>query len=618
MMSVSSPKQESGYLPIASYGVIGDLNTVALVGLNGSIDFMCFPDFDSPSIFAALLDKDNGGSYSICPSGGDFESKQLYLPETNILLTRFLSNEGIGEITDFMPVQALDRGNELIRHVATVKGTITYQLACRPRFNYASSACKVSKESDHEVVFSCEDLDLKVRLKSTIEFSVNADDCTAEFTLRAGESADFMLLLVDRFIPERKDLAAYVTRSLKENINYWKSWVEQGKYKGRWSEIVNRSALVLKLMTSYKYGSLLAAPTFSLPEEIGGERNWDYRFTWVRDASFTVYCLQQLGYAKEARNFIDWVEQKCFDIKKQRHLQIMYRLDGSKHIEETILTELEGYKKSRPVRIGNAAYKQIQLDIYGELMDAVYLYDKEGGPISYELWQNLSSQINWLARNWKKKDDGIWEVRGGKKNFIYSRLMSWVAFDRAVKIGENRSYPLPGEWKEQRDEIFKTIHKDFWDDDLEAFVQYNDSKTLDASALMMPLVGFIGPKDPKWLSTLARIEERLVDDFLVYRYRAKSGLDGLKGQEGTFSMCTFWLIECLSMSGQLEKARLYFEKMLGYANHLGLYAEQLGFNGEQLGNFPQAFTHLGLISAAINLDKQLNDSRNMQTDAKYL
>ncbi|HEY9001269.1 MAG TPA: glycoside hydrolase family 15 protein [Mucilaginibacter sp.] len=598
------------YLPIENYGVIGDLNTVALVGINGSIDFMCFPDFDSPSLFASLLDRSKGGYYSICPKSGNFKSKQLYLPETNILLTRFLSEDGVGELTDLMPVQELNRGNELIRRITTVKGSITYHLCCKPRFNYAASAHKIEKVSGHELLFACDDLDLKIRLKSNIEIQINNEDCSAQFTLNAGETGDFILSHVGKFVPHKDDITDYIDSSLIENINYWKNWVEQSNYKGRWLGIVNRSALVLKLMTSYTYGSLLAAPTFSLPEQIGGVRNWDYRYTWIRDASFTVYCLLNLGYTKEAGNFIRWVKDKCLDVKKRGTLQIMYKLDGSKEINEIELTDFEGYKGSRPVRIGNAAYKQLQLDIYGELMDAVYLFDKHGDPISYEFWLDLTAQINWLSKNWKKKDDGIWEVRGGKRNFLYSRLMCWVAFDRALKIGENHSFPVPSNWLSLRDEIFISIHANFWNEEMQAFVQYDGADTVDASALMMPILGFIGPKDPKWLSTLKCIEERLVDDFLVYRYKSKKGIDGLAGPEGTFSMCTFWFIECLSASGQLDKARLYFEKMLGYANHLGLYSEQLGFSGEHLGNFPQAFTHLGLISAAISLNKQLNDDRN--------
>lgn len=602
------------YQPIENYGVVGDLNTVALVGLNGSVDFLCFPDFDSPSVFAALLDKDKGGFFSISPSRGKYKSKQLYIPETNVLLTRFLSEEGIGEITDFMPVQDLDRGNELIRRVTTVKGDITYTFTCAPRFNYGASAHQVKKNSSHEIVFSCKDIELKLVLKSDIDLSVKKTDCVFDFSLRAGETADFIFLYEGKFVPERKNLQEYVTESLRSNINYWKSWCESSTYSGRWKSIIIRSALVLKMLTSAKYGSLVAAPTFGLPEEIGGERNWDYRYTWIRDASFTVYCLLSLGYTREARNFIDWVEHKCFDVKERTVMQIMYKLDGHKKITEKKLTNFEGYKKSKPVRIGNAAFKQLQLDIYGELLDAVYLYDRHGEPISFDFWQNIASQIDWLSKNWAKKDDGIWEVRGGKRNFLYSRLMSWVAFDRAIKIAVNHSYPLPETWHQERDKVFHSIHHDFWSDKLQSFVQYAHADTVDAATLMMPIIGFIGPKDPKWLSTLKAIEERLVDDFLVYRYHDKLGIDGLSGHEGTFSMCTFWYIECLSLAGQLDKARLCFEKMLGYSNALGLYSEQLGFSGEHLGNYPQAFTHLGLISAAINLNERLNDSRNLEKD----
>jgi len=602
------------YAPIGDYGIIGDLNTIALIGLNGSIDFMCFPDFDSPSIFAALLDRKKGGSFRISPASENFKTKQLYLPETNILLTRFLSEEGIGEMTDFMPVQELNRGNELVRRVATIKGSVTYQLFCCPRFNYGRSKHIVHQKNACEIVFSCTEPELNIRLQGNRPITIDKTDAVATFTLNAGESADFILLHTDKYAPDSQNIDDWVSDSLKDNMHYWKNWTEQSTYHGRWRESIMRSALVLKLLTSFKQGSLVAAPTFSLPEEIGGGRNWDYRFTWIRDASFSVYCLLRLGYVKEAGHFIEWVEHKCFDLKRKTDLQIMYRMNGDKEIKETILKGFEGYRKSAPVRVGNAAYKQLQLDIYGELMDSVYLYDKEGEPVSYALWENLSAQVDWLAKNWKKEDDGIWEVRGGKKSFIYSRLMCWVAFDRAIKIANNHSYPINNDWLAQRDAIFTTIHKDFWNQELQSFVQFSGADVVDAATLMMPIVGFIAPSDPRWLSTLQLIEQRLVDDFLVYRYRDDNDVDGLKGEEGTFSMCTFWLIECLSMGGQLDKARLYFEKMLGYANHLGLYAEQLGFSGEHLGNFPQAFTHLGLISAAINLDKQLNSRGNTQND----
>jgi GH15 family glucan-1,4-alpha-glucosidase len=376
-------------------------------------------------------------------------------------------------------------------------------------------------------------------------------------------------------------------------------------------EVVNRSALVLKLLSSHQYGSIIAAPTFSIPESIGAKRNWDYRYTWIRDASFTVYTLLRLGYGKEAGNFINWVEKRCKDIKENTRLGIMYSINGERQVQEKVLDNFEGYKKSEPVRIGNDAYRQIQLDIYGELMDAVYLYNKYEEKISHDFWKDIEKQIDWLSKHWKEPDEGIWEVRGGKQTFLYSRLQCWVAFDRAIKLAQARSFPYNGDWRAQRDEIFNSIYNDFWDKDKQAFMQYPGSPTVDASALLMPLIRFISPKDPKWLSTLKCIENDLVSDSLVYRYRPElAAPDGFVSHEGTFTMCTFWYVECLSRSGQLEKARLIFEKMLGYANHLGLFAEQLGFRGEHLGNFPQAFSHLGLISAAYNLNKQLNNSRN--------
>ncbi len=600
------------YQPIENYGIIGDLNTIALVGLNGSIDFMCFPDFDSPTIFAALLDSERGGRFEIRPSFNEMKTKQLYLPDTNVLLTRFLSTEGVGEITDFMPVEELYSGKELIRRVTTVRGEVHFRMRCMPRFNYGRSAHKVEKLNETEILFTSTGADNTVlRLKSSVPLKLKEGDVVAEFTLTATQTADFLLEHVDKDHTGKRDFKAFISESLFQTVNYWKDWVVQSNYRGRWMEVVNRSALVLKLLTSYNYGSIVAAPTFSLPESIGAKRNWDYRYTWIRDASFTVYALIRLGYTREAGAFMNWVEKLCEDVKGQGRLGIMYALDGHRQLEEKMLEHFEGYKNSKPVRIGNNAYGQLQLDIYGELMDSVYLYNKFGAPISYNFWKDLVKQIDWLSDHWNQPDEGIWEVRGGKKNFLYSRLLCWVAFDRAIKIAEARSFPLNERWRRERDTIFKSIYNDFWNDEKKAFMQFPGSVTVDASSLLMPLIRFISPKDPMWLSTLKRIEDELVSDSLVYRYRPDlAAPDGLVSHEGTFSMCTFWYVECLSKSGQLQKARFYFEKMLGYANHLGLYAEQLGHQGEHLGNFPQAFTHLGLISAAYNLDKQLNDSRN--------
>jgi GH15 family glucan-1,4-alpha-glucosidase len=610
---VLAMKKKSQYQPIENYGIIGDLNTVALVGLNGSIDFMCFPDFDSPSVFAALLDDENGGFFSIAPESENVKNKQLYLPDTNVLLTRFLGIGGIVEITDFMPVETMEVGKELVRIVTCVHGEMKILMQCCPRFDYARKKHTISRVSDHEVAFADEQGQLKFRLLSTIPVEVDGTDAHVNFSLRTGEKASFMFEYIEENTSSNVDLEKFVEQGLFATISYWKDWVLQSSYQGRWTEVVNRSALVLKLMTSQKYGSIIAAPTFGLPEEIGGTRNWDYRYTWIRDASFTVYTLLKLGYRKEAREFIAWVEQRCNDIDDAGRLRLMYGIDGRKDLFEIVLDHLEGYRKSSPVRIGNGAYDQVQLDIYGELLDSVYLYDKHVDPIAYDFWCDIKKQVDWVCNNWNTEDQGIWEVRGGKRKFLYSRLLCWVALDRAVKIAESHSYPYDQKWRTERDTIFNSIHDEFWNDDIKAFVQYHGADTVDAATLLMPMVRFIGFKDPKWLSTLKRIEDELVSDSLVYRYRNNQKFDGLNGAEGTFSMCTFWYVECLSRAGQLSKARLYFEKMLGYANHLGLYAEMLGIQGEHLGNFPQAFTHLGLISAALALDFQFNDQRNKDT-----
>jgi GH15 family glucan-1,4-alpha-glucosidase len=600
------------YQPIENYAVIGDLTTVALVGLNGSIDFLCFPDFDSPTVFAALLDKDKGGHFSIFPVHENVRHKQLYLPDTNVLLTRFLAAEGVGEITDFMPIGENSAGNELIRTVACVRGSLTFVMECRPRFDYARSSHIAEQEKDNEIIFRCDsNQNTIIKLHASIPLQVSKGDAVVSFTLTIGEKATFVLEYVNGSSPHG-NLDELANKKLFETINYWKQWIGQSRYRGRWMEIVNRSALVLKLMTSRKYGSVVASPTFGLPEEIGGLRNWDYRYTWIRDASFTIYTLLKLGYKKEAREFMHWVEQQCKDIGEAGNLSLMYGIDGRKDLYEYELTHLSGYKNSAPVRIGNDAHKRVQLDIYGELLDAIYLYDKHAEPISYDFWNNITLQVNWIAKHWKSEDEGIWEVRGGKKEFLYSRMMCWVALDRAIKIAESHSYPINPKWREERDAIFYSIHDEFWNEELQSFVQYKGADTVDAATLLMPLIRFIGPTDPKWLSTLKCIEKRLVSDSLVYRYRVDEKLDGLKGGEGTFSMCTFWYVECLSKAGQLNKARLFFEKMLGYANHVGLYSEMLGVQGEHLGNFPQAFTHLGLITAALSLDHQFDDQRNKE------
>jgi GH15 family glucan-1,4-alpha-glucosidase len=596
------------YQPIEDYGIVGNMRTTALVGMNGSIDFFSCPDFDAPTAFAAILDDRKGGHFQIAPVLDDARHKQLYLPETNILLTRFLSSEGVAEVSDFMPV--VDHGDQpccIVRRAKTVRGEVHFRMICDPRFDYARTGHKV-RQRDGEVLFeSAGNHDLTLRLKTAVPVRLVNGAAHAEFTLKHGQTAAFILEQAGTTADTPSSAPDFVPSSFKSTANFWRNWSRRSLYRGRWRGMVQRSALTLKLLTSARHGSIVAAPTFGLPEELGGERNWDYRYTWIRDASFTLYGLIRLGYTDEAAAFMHWIEARCGELNPDGSLQIMYGIDGRHELTEHTLEHLSGYRNSSPVRIGNGAYGQLQLDIYGELLDSVYLYNKYGEPISFDLWRNLTRLINWVCDNWRKKDEGIWEVRGGRQEFLYSRLMCWVALDRGVRLSLKRSFPAPLErWLRTRDEIYMEIMQEFWDPKRQAFVQHKGSTTMDAANLLMPLVKFISPTDPRWLSTLKAIEEDLVDDSLVFRYRvAEAARDGLEGEEGTFSMCSFWYVECLARAGDLDKARFFFEKMLGYANHLGLYSEELGPRGEHMGNFPQAFTHLGLISAAYNLDRRL-------------
>ncbi len=596
------------YQPIENYGIIGDLHTVALVGMDGSIDFMAYPHFDSPTIFAAILDHEKGGRFQIAPVLNGAHQKQLYLPESNILLTRFLSDEGVAEISDFMPVGTEEHRHMVVRRAKTVRGEVHFQMICQPRFDYARADHQVEQKPG-EVIFTSNGPDATaLRLTVPVDYKVVDGAVVAKFCLRAGQSVPFVLEPAARNRPSPSETPHYVSDLFKETVNFWRRWLGRSSYQGRWREVVNRSALTLKMLTSQTHGSLVAAPTFGLPEAIGGKRNWDYRYTWIRDASFTIYALIRLGYTEEASAFMKWIEARCLETREDGSLQIMYGLDGRHKLTEENLGHLEGYRGSSPVRIGNGAYDQLQLDIYGELMDSVYLFNKYGEPIHYDLWVNLVGLVDWVCDNWRRKDEGIWEVRGGCQEFLYSRLMCWVAVDRAIRLAQRRSFPAPlDRWLVVRDDIYREIMTKFWDPVRRAFVQYRGSTTMDAASLLMPLVKFVSPTDPRWLSTLRAIEEDLVDDSLVYRYKiGEAAHDGFESEEGTFTMCSFWYVECLSRAGDVEKARFFFEKALGYANHLGLYAEELGPRGEHLGNYPQAFTHMGLISAAYDLDRRLS------------
>ena len=601
------------YLPIENHGLIGNMKTIALVGTNGCIDWFCYPYFDSPSVFASILDDVKGGSFCIQPVENDYTCKQFYWPNTNVLITRFLTDEGVCEILDYMPVGKTDIGagqNRLVRRVHVGRGKMKLKIECAPAFNYGRENHDIAI-NEFGAAFHSKSLSLG--LATSLPLQEIEGKAYKEFEMVEGESTNFII----KEIPsgELCDISFSETEAysgFKDTVQFWRNWLKNCTYTGRWREVVYRSALTLKLLTFEPTGAIVAAPTCSLPEGIGGERNWDYRYTWIRDASFTIYALMRIGFNEEAENFMQWIEARCQELNPDGSLQIMYGIDGRHELTEELLDHLEGYKGSAPVRVGNGAYNQLQLDIYGELMDSVYLYNKYGSPISYDLWINLRKMVNWISENWQNTDEGIWEVRGGQQHFVYSRLMSWVALDRGIRLADKRSFPAEREkWLKARDEIFEEIMAKGWNQELQAFVQSYGSDSLDASNLMMPLVFFVSPRDERMLKTLEAMNKPpkqggLVSDGLVFRYNVEQTEDGLSGKEGTFNICTFWMIEALTRAGKLEEAQLLFENMLGYSNHLGLFSEEIGSKGEALGNFPQAFTHLALISAAFNLDKALN------------
>jgi GH15 family glucan-1,4-alpha-glucosidase len=595
-----------GYLPVADHGIVGDMHSAALVGVDGTIDWYAPDRFDGPSVFGALLDRTRGGYYRIAPVDPLAATKQLYLPDTNILITRFLSPQGLGEIQDFMPVGA--GPGRLIRSVVGVRGALRFRLEVEPRFDYGRDEPQVTLEQGG-ATFRAPGHALA--LGSQVPLEATAAGATAEFIVAAGERRTFVLESGDAAEP----LGAADARRLgEETLKFWRDWLSQSSYRGRWREMVHRSALTLKLLSYQPSGAIVAAATTSLPEQISGSRNWDYRYAWLRDFAFSTYALLRLGFRAEAsalNNFRHVISHSATVRDGQSPLDVMYRIDGGICLEEHELGHLEGYRGSRPVRIGNSAATQLQLDVYGELLDSIYLAERHalagrGELLSYDDWLGLVPLIDWLCEHWQQPDEGIWEVRSGRKRFTYSRLMSWVAIDRAIRIVGRRGLPADlVRWTETRNSIFAWIMERGWSERRRAFVQAEDSDVLDASLLLMPLVRFIAPTDPRWLSTLDAIGHDLVTDCLVYRYDPVVSPDGLDGAEGTFSMCSFLYVECLARAGRVEEAQLAFEKMLTYANHLGLYSEQVGLGGELLGNFPQAFTHLGLISAAFALDQVL-------------
>jgi len=605
------------YPAIADHGLIGDLQACALVATDGSIDWFCSPRFDSPSIFGSLLDRERGGHFSARPRHEAFETKQLYFPDTAILVTRFLTEDGVGEVIDFMPVASgpPSASHRLIRVVRCVRGVIEFDFEVAPRFDYGRQPHELTI-TDEGAIYTAGDTTMTLslirdphdeKLGRQIEVSGD-DDLHLSLDLVEGQMRGVVVEtgvgIRPRFVP-----VAEAQTLFDETVAFWQDWVGQSTYSGRWREELQRSAITLKLLTYAPSGGLVAAPTAGLPEQIGGERNWDYRFTWVRDASFSVDTLMRMGFFDEAAAFGRWLRDRVSQPtgSDTGPLNIMYRIDGDPHLSEEVLDDWEGYRGSFPVRIGNGAAGQLQLDIYGEAMEALWNLDRAGGEIGQPGWLAITRILDWLVDNWDQPEEGIWETRGGRKDFTYGRLMCWVAFDRAIRLATVRGRPAPlTRWMAERDAIYTQIMEKGWSDERQAFVQQYGETVLDASLLKMTQVGFVSPHDPMWISTLAAMREELVSDSLVYRYDPGASPDGLRGSEGTFSLCTFLYVDALARAGRLDEARITFEKMLTYANHLGLFSEEIGLTGEQIGNFPQAFTHLALIDAAITLDDALD------------
>jgi GH15 family glucan-1,4-alpha-glucosidase len=608
----------SDYPLIADHGLIGDLQTAALVATDGTLDWFCSPRFDSPSIFASLLDRSRGGHFSTRPLDPAFATRQLYLPDTAILVTRFLTEAGVGELVDFMPITGASASerHRLVRMLRCVRGEISFAVEVAPRFDYGRRPHHLSL-GDDGALFDAGETRLALSLireegddrPGRYEAS-DAGDLHATLSLRQGQMRGVILETGTKAVPSlvRPQEAQ---RLVDDTAHFWHDWIGQSTYTGRWREELERSAITLKLLTYAPTGALVAAPTAGLPEQIGGERNWDYRYTWIRDASFSVHTLIRMGFVNEAAAFSRWLRDRFTErIESDTGpLNIMYRVDGNPELAEEVLDHWDGYRGSYPVRIGNGAAGQLQLDIYGEALDAVYALDRYGEGIGQPGWVAICGLLEWLADNWDQPEEGIWETRGGRKNFTYGRLMCWVAFDRAIRLAATHGRPAPlSRWMAERDAIYNQIMEQGWSAEREAFVQQYGETVLDASLLKMPQVGFVAPGDPLWQSTLRAMDGELVSDSLVYRYDPSASPDGLRGSEGTFSLCTFLYVDAMARAGRVDEARLTFEKMLTYANHLGLYSEEIAPTGEQIGNFPQAFTHLALIDAAITLNGCLDDT----------
>ncbi|KAF4468361.1 glycoside hydrolase family 15 [Fusarium albosuccineum] len=660
----SRRSQTGGYLPIEDYGMIGNMHTCALVGIDGSVDYMCWPDFDSPSVFCRLLDKDKGGHFCISPPPNvNCTTKQQYLPSSCILQTRSIHEDGVVDLVDFFPrpksAQVMTRGYKLnayreatkvqeelkkwlVRRVECIRGSLTLDVEIFPSFNYGRDPHETTLFQEHHTpadakskVAAFHSKDIKLQLDVALEKGEDEASCpaitfkkekrpgmlgeglVAQIRIQEGQAISFVV---------RNDLENHVTEHISTAVldsqqhatqSFWYNFIGQSKYKGRWREVVSRSLMILKMMTYEPTGAIIAAPTFSVPEAIGGVRNWDYRYSWIRDSSFTIYILLRLGFKAEADAYMEFIMERFVHSRgPDGGLPIMFTIRGETDIPEVTLDHLEGYRHSSPVRIGNGAAFHQQFDIYGELMDAIYLYNKYGKPVPWDVWRAVRDILDYVLTILDDPDMSIWEVRNNKQHFTYSQIMLWVAFDRGLRLADKRCFPCPNrvKWLEARDNLYERVMEKGYNEDMKCFVQsFQNRNMLDSSILIAPLVFFISPCDPRFLNTLDRIllppeKGGLTSTGLVYRYDTELSDDGVGGHEGAFSMCTFWLVEAMTRASVYEPKYLVravnlFENMLGFSNHLCMFSEEIARSGEQLGNTPQAFSHLALISAAFNLDR---------------
>ncbi|OLB69190.1 hypothetical protein AUI06_09420 [archaeon 13_2_20CM_2_52_21] len=592
------PDSAADYKPISDYGVIGDMHTAALVGLDGSIDWYCAPRFDSPSVFAALLDARKGGRFQLSPAEG-FTTTQTYEGDTNVLSTIFESKQGKIKLTDFMPCFMEEGGlkgfQEIHRIVDCVEGELELRIIFQPRLDYARGKTSILETGEG---CSAKNQGHQVSLASSVKLHVRDKELlTNEFRLSKGQRAVFVLKWGRT--PAIPTTRYETSKKLSRTLSYWKRWVGHVKYQGPFRANVVRSCLVLKLLQYAPTGAMVAAVTTSLPESVGTLRNWDYRYSWIRDNALSVLALSEAGASREALDYARWL------INLRRHskekLQIMMGIGGEREIPETTLDHLEGYRRSSPVRVGNAASKQLQLDVYGILADYIYFLHTLGWTTS-QVYENLVRySADQAMKEWQSPDSGIWEIRQ-PKSFVESTMWCYVALDRAIKMARELGYDEDWQkWEPVRKRIKSHILSEGWSEKKKAFAMVFGGEDLDAANLLMPLVGFLPARDPKMSATIQRIREELSEDDLIYRYRVE---DGQLGKEGTFTVCSFWMVDCLTRLGKLREAEGLLNQLTKRSNHLGLYSEEIDpKTGEALGNFPQAYTHMGLITASVHLEE---------------